>query len=67
MMPKFRIVLVKGSEQVHLFDTPILLTREYALSVEQRIAKRFIDVVCSLIPIVVTSPVMRYGGGDQAV
>ena len=41
-----------------MFDTPILLTREYALSVEQRIAKRFIDVVCSLILIVVTSPIM---------
>ena len=58
MMPKIPDVLVKGSEQLHLFDTPILLTREYALSVEQRIAKRFIDVVCSLILIVVTSPVM---------
>ena len=58
MMPKIPDVLVKGSEQLHLFDTPILLTREYALNVEQRIAKRFIDVVCSLILIVVTSPVM---------
>ena len=35
MMPKIPDVLVKGSEQLHLFDTPILLTREYALSVEQ--------------------------------
>lgn len=58
MMPKIPDVLVKGSEQLHLFDTPILLTREYALSVEQRIAKRFIDVVCSLVLIVVTSPIM---------
>lgn len=58
MMPKIPDVLVKGSEQLHLFDTPILLTREYALNVEQRIAKRFIDVVCSLILIVVTSPIM---------
>ena len=58
MMPKIPDVLIKGSEQLHLFDTPILLTREYALSVEQRIAKRFIDVVCALILIVVTSPVM---------
>ena len=58
MMPKIPDVLVKGREQLHLFDTPILLTREYALNVEQRIAKRFIDVVCSLILIVVTSPIM---------
>ena len=39
MMPKIPDVLVKGSEQLHLFDTPILLAREYALNVDQRILK----------------------------
>lgn len=58
MMPKIPDVLIKGSDQLHLFDTPILLTREYALTVEQRIAKRLIDVVCALVLIVITSPVM---------
>lgn len=58
MMPKIPDVLVKGSDQLHLFDTPILLTREYALTVEQRAAKRMIDVVCALILIVITSPIM---------
>ncbi len=58
MMPKIPDVLIKGSDQLHLFDTPILLTREYALTVEQRMAKRLIDVVCSLILIVVASPIM---------
>lgn len=58
MMPKIPDVLIKGSEQLHLFDTPILLTREYALTVEQRIAKRLIDVVCALILIVISSPIM---------
>jgi len=57
-MPKISDVLVKGSDQLHLFDTPILLTREYALTVEQRIAKRLIDLVCSLVLIIVTSPIM---------
>lgn len=58
MMPKIPDVLIKGSEQLHLFDTPILLTREYALSIEQRIAKRVIDVICALILIVLSSPFM---------
>lgn len=58
MMPKISDVLVMGSDQLHLFDTPILLTREYPLSVEQRLGKRLIDIVCSVILIIVTSPIM---------
>lgn len=58
MMPKIPDVLIKGSDQLHLFDTPILLTREYALKIEQRVAKRLIDVVCALILLVIASPIM---------
>ena len=58
MMPKISDVLVKGSDQLHLFDTPILLTREYALKMEQRIIKRLIDLVCALILLVLASPFM---------
>lgn len=56
MMPKITDVLMKGSDQLHLFDTPILLSREISLKVEQRIVKRLIDIVCSLILLVVSSP-----------
>lgn len=58
MMPKIPDVIVKGSSQIHLFDTPLLLTREYALNIEQRIVKRIIDVVCALLLLIVTSPIM---------
>lgn len=58
MMPKISDVIIKGSDQLHLFDTPIFLTREYSLKVEQRLAKRLIDVVCALILAVLTSPIM---------
>ncbi len=58
MMPKISDVLVKGATQLHLFDTPIYLTREYALRIEERIAKRTIDLICSLLLLVITSPVM---------
>lgn len=58
MMPKISDVLVKGSDQLHLFDTPILLTREYALKIEQRLVKRLIDLLCAVILLVVASPFM---------
>ncbi|MBR5421424.1 MAG: exopolysaccharide biosynthesis polyprenyl glycosylphosphotransferase [Lachnospiraceae bacterium] len=58
IMPKIPDVLVKGTEEMHIFDTPIYLIREYALTVEQRVAKRIIDLICSLILIVLTSPLM---------
>ncbi len=71
MMPKIPDVLVKGSTQLHLFDTPLYMTREYALTFSQRFWKRSIDVVCSLILLILTSPfilltailVKAYDGG----
>lgn len=56
MMPKIPDVLVKGSAQLHLFDTPIYLTKEYALTFGQRFCKRAVDVICALILLVLTSP-----------
>ena len=58
MMPKIPDVLIAGADQLHLFDTPIFLTREYALTVEQRMAKRMIDLVLSLVLTIITSPIM---------
>lgn len=58
LMPKIPDVLIKGADQLHLFDTPILLVREYSLTVEQRITKRVIDVLCALLLTIITSPIM---------
>ena len=58
MMPKISDVIVKGADQLHLFDTPIYLTREYALKIEQRIAKRLIDLLCSALLLIIASPFM---------
>lgn len=57
-MPKIPDVLVKSSEQLNVFDTPIFLIREYELTVEQRFIKRMIDIICSLILLIVASPFM---------
>ncbi|MBO5166175.1 MAG: sugar transferase [Lachnospiraceae bacterium] len=58
IMPKIPDVIVKGAEELHLFDTPLLLTREYVLTIEQRFAKRFIDLFCALILFIIASPFM---------
>ncbi len=58
MMPKIPDVLIKGSDHMHLFDTPIFLTREYALTVEQRMTKRMIDLIFAILLLLITSPIM---------
>jgi exopolysaccharide biosynthesis polyprenyl glycosylphosphotransferase len=57
-MPKITDVIMLGAEELHVFDTPILLTREYSLTMEQRFLKRLMDIVCSLILLIVASPFM---------
>ena len=51
-------VILMGAEELHVFDTPMLLTREYSLTMEQRFVKRCIDIVFSLLLLVITSPFM---------
>ena len=58
ILPKLSDVILSGAEEMHIFDSPILLTREYRLSVEQRFFKRLIDVVCSGVLLVIASPIM---------
>lgn len=58
LMPKITDVILMGAEELHVFDSPLLLTREYSLSMEQRFFKRVIDIVCSLLLLIVTSPIM---------
>ncbi len=57
-MPKISDVLIKGADQLHLFDTPLYMTREYALKVEQRLAKRTVDLICSVLLLIIASPFM---------
>lgn len=58
MMPKIPDIMLRGADQLHLFDTPILFLREYVLTFEQRFVKRTIDIVCALILVVLASPFM---------
>ncbi|MCR5279281.1 MAG: exopolysaccharide biosynthesis polyprenyl glycosylphosphotransferase [Lachnospiraceae bacterium] len=58
IMPKISDVILSGAEMLHVFDTPIFLTREYSLKMEERAIKRGIDLICSIILIILTSPIM---------
>ena len=58
MSPKISDILLIGSERIHLFDTPLLLSRNMGLSLEQRLLKRLGDIVVSSACIVILMPVM---------
>ena len=58
LIPKITDVILTGAEELHVFDSPMLLTREYSLTVEERFFKRTIDIICALILLVLTSPFM---------
>lgn len=58
ILPKLSDVILGGAEEMHIFDTPIFLTREYCLTIEQRFFKRAIDIICSAILLVFASPIM---------
>ncbi|MDE6925375.1 MAG: sugar transferase [Acetatifactor sp.] len=51
-------IIVKGTEVVNLFDSPLLLCKNIGLNFEQRIMKRLMDVVISGLGLVITSPIM---------
>lgn len=58
VIPKISDIIMMGSDRIHIFDTPFLLTRGYALSFDLRFWKRTLDLVLAVPMLVLTSPVM---------
>lgn len=56
--PKLSDIILRGAEEIRLFDTPLLLCRNYGLTFEQHLTKRAFDLVFSVVLLVVLSPVM---------
>ena len=56
--PKISDILVRSAREHHLFDTPLLMSNNIGLTFEQKIVKRMIDVVVSLLMLLITSPIM---------
>lgn len=55
--PKISDIILRSAESIHLFDTPLMLSRNMGLSFEQRFLKRIMDIVLSVAGIIVLSPV----------
>ncbi|MBQ8768059.1 MAG: sugar transferase [Oscillospiraceae bacterium] len=56
--PKMTDIILKGATDISLFDTPLLLVRGKGLTFSQRLVKRLMDIVLSLIALIITSPIL---------
>lgn len=56
MTPKISDVIISGGDNMHLFDTPLVLMRNGGLTFEHRVVKRIIDIIASLICLILFMP-----------
>lgn len=56
--PKISDIIIRGADDIRLFDTPLLLCRNCGLDFEQRLFKRIFDIVFSLVALVPALPLM---------
>ena len=55
-VPKLSDILIRTSQELDIFDSPLLLSRNDGISDIQRFFKRAMDFICSSVGIVVLSP-----------
>ena len=55
--PKISDILIRSAENQHMFDTPLLLSRNSGLTLEQRLGKRALDIALSLAALIIFSPI----------
>ena len=55
--PKISDIIIRSAESMHYFDTPLLLSRNDGLSIEQAFIKRTMDIFVSIVMLVITSPI----------
>ena len=58
LLPSSTDIILSSAYQSQVFDTPILMCRNYGLTMEQLVVKRAMDIVVSLIMLVCASPIM---------
>ena len=56
--PKISDLILRGAEDVQLFYTPLLLSRNHGLTIEQRFEKRVFDLVVAAVGLVLSSPLL---------
>ena len=55
-VPKISDILLKSTVELNLFDSPLLLSRNEGLAIEQQFIKRLIDIVGSLAGMILALP-----------
>lgn len=58
VVPKISDILLMGSDRIHIFDTPFMLSKGYTLSFDQLLAKRILDLIVVIPALIIASPVM---------
>ncbi|MEG0838871.1 MAG: exopolysaccharide biosynthesis polyprenyl glycosylphosphotransferase [Hydrogenoanaerobacterium sp.] len=56
LTPKISDTIVRGADEIHLFDTPLLLCKNRGLTFEQNLVKRIVDLLLSTIALLFFSP-----------
>ena len=56
--PKLSDIIVRSSDSINLFDTPLYLCRNIGMPWYKRAIKRTFDVVVSLVAFIITLPIM---------
>lgn len=58
ILPKISDIMLRGADDINLFDSPLLLARNQGFTFEQKVMKRTMDLILSLIGIIISSPLM---------
>ena len=56
--PKISDIIIRGADDIRLFDTPLMLCRNYGLDFEQQLVKRIFDIVFSVVALIPAAPFM---------
>lgn len=58
LLPDITDIIISNSYNIQISDTPVLMSRNRGLTLEQRIIKRMMDIFISAIAIIISSPIM---------
>ena len=56
--PLLSDILIRGADEIRLFDTPLILCRNEGLTIGQRFVKRLFDIVISSLMLLPAAPIM---------
>lgn len=58
LLPDITDIMISNSYNIQISDTPVLMSRNRALTIEQKTIKRIMDIIISAVAIIITSPIM---------